>query len=348
MHHVTIMNKWQKIIGIIAGAMVILFLVACYLVMFKPWLFMGPDPEDKYNAIGLYGEVSDLFFIDENTGIAISSLRYSDSQDSVKVFRTSDSGHNWSLVLELPDYSHAFNAIKIDNYVFCAVEKDSVFTLLSMNISSGKYKLSDEQFTTLPNLYQCGSNLGYSTDGVFYTTNSTFEAPDSIGNYDKRPSNKGIAVIGDHIYGFIFDKDSYVNRLYDFKNRNFVCDFSITGNVSIIKTTDSSCVILAVKDQRNLIMYEFDVIDQTLIQKFTYTANIMRPLKIDNGLVYSLVSDGPFADNSLLVGDASGKYETIINLNESNIKAYCLTDRMFYFYDPFQNTIVRSYISETL
>ena len=42
------MKLRRKIIGIIAGAIVILFLIACYLLMFKPWLFMGYAPEDKY------------------------------------------------------------------------------------------------------------------------------------------------------------------------------------------------------------------------------------------------------------------------------------------------------------
>lgn len=42
------MKLWQKIIGIIVGAIVILFLVACYLVMFKPWLFMDYEPDREY------------------------------------------------------------------------------------------------------------------------------------------------------------------------------------------------------------------------------------------------------------------------------------------------------------
>ena len=46
------MNKWQKIIGVVAGAIVILFLVACYLVMFKPWLFMDYEPDLEYIQSG--------------------------------------------------------------------------------------------------------------------------------------------------------------------------------------------------------------------------------------------------------------------------------------------------------
>ena len=42
------MNRWQKIIGVVAGAIVILFLVACYLMMFKPWLFMDYEPDQEY------------------------------------------------------------------------------------------------------------------------------------------------------------------------------------------------------------------------------------------------------------------------------------------------------------
>ena len=93
------MNKRQKIIGLIVGAIIILFLAICYLLIFHPQLFMGADPEDTYKANGLYGNVSDLFFIDENTGIALSSFSYPDKPDSVKVFRTTDAGHNWCPIL---------------------------------------------------------------------------------------------------------------------------------------------------------------------------------------------------------------------------------------------------------
>ncbi len=38
----------------------------------------------------------------------------------------------------------------------------------------------------------------------FYITDGSFSKTDSIGSYNKIPSNKGIAVIDSHIYGFIF------------------------------------------------------------------------------------------------------------------------------------------------
>lgn len=342
------MNKWQNIVGVIFGAIAILFLAVCYLLMYHPQLFMGADTENTYKANGLHGNVSDLFFVDENTGIALSSFRYPDKQDSVKVFRTTDAGHNWRPILEVPDCSPAFNAIKIGNCVFCAVKKDSIFSLICVNVHSGKYTLSNDKLYKLPILFQHDDKLGYTANGVFYITDSAFESTDSIGNYDKQPSNKGIAVIGNHIYGFIFDKDSCVSRLYDFKNKNFVGNFSFPGDVSMIQTTDSSYVILAAKDHRNLMMYDFDVINNTLTSKASYEYKIMQPLKFDNELVYTLVNDRSNADNYLLATDKSGQTKATINLNESNIKAYCLTDRIFYYYDQFQHRIVRVYISETL
>ncbi len=342
------MKQWQKIVGIIVGAIAVLFLVGCYLLMFHPQLFMGADSEDTYKTNGLYGKVSDLFFVDENTGIALSSLLYPEKPDSVKVFRTTDAGHNWRAILELPDCSRAFNAIQIGNFVFCAVKKDSIFSLICVDVLSGKHTLSNDKLSTLPILFQHDDKLGYTANGVFYTTDSVFETTDSIGNYNKRPSNKGIAVIGNHIYGFIFDKDSCVNRLYDFKNQNFVGNSSFPGDVSMIQTTDSSYVILASKDHRNLVMYDFEVINNTLTSKATYEYKIMQPLKFDNELVYTLVHDRPNADDFLLATDKSGQTKATINLNESNIKAYCLTDRIFYYYDQFQHRIVRFYISESL
>lgn len=342
------MNKWQKIVGIIVGAIAVLFLVGCYLLMFHPQLFMGADPEDTYKTNGLYGKVSDLFFVDENTGIALSLLLYPEKPDSVKVFRTTDAGHNWRPILEVPNCSHAFNAIKIGSYVFCAVTKDSIYSLICVDVLSGKHTLSNDKLSTLPILFQYDDKLGYTANGIFYTTDSVFESTDSIGNYDKRPSNKGIAVIDNHIYGFIFDKDSCVSKLYDFKNKNFVGNSSFPGDVSMIQTTDSSCVILAAKDQRNLVMYDFEVAKNTLTSKATYEYKIMQPLKFDNELIYTLVNDRPNADNYLLVTDKFGQTKATINLNESNIKAYCLTDRIFYYYDPFQHRIVRFYISESL
>lgn len=342
------MNKWQKMAGVIIGAIVILFLTVCYLLMFHPQLFMGADPEDTYKANGLYGNVSDLFFVDENTGIALSSFLYPENPDSVKVFHTTDAGHNWRPILEVPNCSHAFNAIKIGSYVFFAVKNDSIHSLISVDVLSGKHTLSNYKLSTLPILFRHDDKLGYTSNGVFYTTDSLFESTDSIGNYDKQPSNKGIAVISNHIYGFIFDKDSCDSRLYDFKNKNFVGDFPIPGDVSMIQTTDSSCVILAAKDQRNLVMYDFEVAQNTLTSKTTYEYKIMQPLKFDNELVYTLVNDRPNAEDYLLATDKSGQTKATINLNESNIKAYCLTDHKFYYYDLFQHRIVRVYISETL
>lgn len=342
------MKQWQKIAGVIIGAIVILFLTVCYLLMFHPQLFMGADPEDTYKANGLYGDVSDLFFVDENTGIALSSFLYPEKPDSIKVFHTTDAGHNWRPILEVPNCSHAFNAIKIGSCVFCTVKIDSIYSLICVEVLSGKHALSNDKLSTLPILFKYDDKLGYTANGIFYTTDSVFETTDSIGNYNKQPSNKGIAVIDNNIYGFIFDKDSCNSRLYDFKNKNFVGDFSFPGDVSMIKTTDSSCVILAVKDQRYLEMYDFDVVNNVLTPKATYAYKIMKPLRFDNEYVYTLVNERPNADNYLLTTDRSGQTEAIINLNESNIKAYFLTDRMFYYHDQFRHRIVRFYIYETL
>lgn len=326
----------------------ILFLTVCYLLMFHPQLFMGAHPEDSYKANGLYGNVSDLFFVDENTGIALSSFLYPEKPDSIKVFHTTDAGHNWRPILEVPNCSHAFNAIKIGSCVFCTVKIDSIYSLICVEALSGKHTLSNDKLSTLPILFQYDDKLGYTANGIFYTTDSVFEITDSIGNYNKQPSHKGIAVINNNIYGFIFDKDSCNSRLYDFKNKNFVGDFSFPGDVSMIKTTDSSCVILAAKDQRNLEMNDLNVVNDTLTSKATYEYKIMQPLKFDNDLVYTLVNDRPNADNYLLVTDKSGQTMATVNLSTSNIKAYCLTDRMFYYHDQFRHRIVRMYIYETL
>lgn len=342
------MKQWQKIVGVIFGVIAVLFLAVCYLLMFYPQLFISADSENTYKANGLHGNVSDLFFVDENTGIALSSFLYPDKQDSVKVFRTTDAGHNWRPILEMPDCSYAFNAIKIGSCVFCAINKDSIFSLICVDALSGKYVISNDKLSTLPMVFQYDNKLGYTANGVFYSTDSVFETTDSIGTYVKRPLNKGVAVIGNQFYGFIFDKDSRINRLYDFKNKNFVGNFSMPGDVSMIQTTDSSYVIFAVKNQRYLEMYDFDVVNNILTPKATYAYKIMQPLRFDNEYVYTLVNEGPNADNYLLTTDKSGQTKAIINLNESNIKAYCLTDNLFYYYDQFRHIIVRLCISETL
>lgn len=107
------MKLWQKVVGAIFGAVGTLFLVVCYLLIFQPQFFMGYDP-GEYKADGLDGKVSDLFFIDKDTGIALSSLNHPDYPSSVKIFHTTDAGHRWKTILELPGYSHALNAIKIN------------------------------------------------------------------------------------------------------------------------------------------------------------------------------------------------------------------------------------------
>lgn len=331
------------------------------LFIFSAILFGGPhqthdtsrnigalNTENSYKANGLYGHVSDLFFVDENTGVALSSLTYPEKRDSIKVFHTTDAGHNWQPILELPDCSSAFNAIQIKDCVFCAIKGDSIFSLLSVYIPSGRHSLSNDRFYTLPILFQCGSKLGYAADSVFYTTDNMFETTDSIGSYDKRPSNDGIAVIDSHIYGFIFDKDSCVNRLYDFKDKITVENFTASGNASLVKTTDKSCLILQASNNGNLTMSDFDGIKKTFAQKAVYAYQIMRPLKIDNDIAYTLVTNSPNTDNYLLVGDRLWQYKTIININASNIKAYCLINQTFYYYDQFQHSIVKCLISKTL
>ena len=131
-------------------------------------------------------------------------MNHPDYPSSVKIFHTTDAGHRWKTILELPGYSHALNAIKIDKCVFCAIKNDSIYSLLSVDISSGKYKLSNDTIRKLPILFESEGNLGYTANGVFYITDGSFSKTDSIGSYNKIPSNKGIAVIDSHIYGFIF------------------------------------------------------------------------------------------------------------------------------------------------
>ncbi len=98
-------------------------------------------------------------------------------------------------------------------------------------------------------------------------------------------------------------------------------------------------------------MYDFDGIKKSIIQKGTYAYQIMRPLKIDNGITYTLVADCPNTDNYLLAGDTSWQSNRIINVSESNIKAYCIINQTFYYYDQFQHNIVKCLIpkfSETM
>lgn len=334
------MNKWHKIIGIVVGAIIILFLVVCFLLMFRPQIFMGPDPGDTYKANGLYGNVSDLFFVNENTGIALSALTYPEKPDSVIVFRTTDAGHNWRPILELPECDHAFNAIKIGSCVFCAIKKDSIFSLLCVDVLSGNHTLSNDKLSSLPILFQYDNKLGYTANGVFYTTDNVFEATNSIGNYDKRPSNNGIAVIGNHIYGFIFDKDGCVNKLYDFTDSTIIDNFFTHGDASLIRASDNSCLILTARNEMTVIMYEFDCIKGTILQRAIYDAKMLQPLRMENGIIYTLVSDGPFADNHLLLGDKSWQLNINVCLNQSNIRAYSLFENHFFYCD-FLHHIVK-------
>lgn len=334
------MKQCQKIVGITVGTIIILFLVVCYLLISRPQIFMGQDPGDTYKANGLYGNVSDLFFVNENTGIALSSLTYPEKLDSVKVFRTTDAGHNWQPILEVPNCSYAFNAIKIGNCVFCAIKRDSIYSLLCVDVLSGNHTLSNDKLSSLPILFQYDNKLGYTANGVFYTTDNVFEATNSIGNYDKRPSNNGIAVIGNHIYGFIFDKDSCVNKLYDFTDRTIIDNFFTRGDASLIRASDNSCLILTARNEMTVIMYEFDCIKGTILQRAIYVAKMLQPLRMENGIIYTLVSDGPFADNHLLLGDKSWQLNINVCLNQSNIRTYSLFENHFFYCD-FLHHIVK-------
>ena len=175
--------------------------------------------------------------------------------------------------------------------------------------------------------------MGYTANGVFYITDGSFSKTDSIGSYNKIPSNKGIAVIDSHIYGFIFDKSNCVSRLYDFTDDTAVGHLVTPGDASLIKTTEKSCLILAANEQQHFMMYDFDGIKKTLVQKAAYQGRIMHPLRIDNGVIYTLVAEAPNTDYYLLIGNTTWESKTTIPLCESNIRAYCLIDNVFYYYD---------------
>lgn len=45
------MKKWQKILGITVGAVILLFMAFCCLLAFYPQLFMGYPPENEHDVI---------------------------------------------------------------------------------------------------------------------------------------------------------------------------------------------------------------------------------------------------------------------------------------------------------
>lgn len=339
-----IMNKsCRRITLIVFGAIFVVFLS---IVGFL-WFHMAANdipadyPTERIKANGLTGHVKSLFFTDSDTGLALSSFTYPDSPDTVKVYRTSDGGQNWRAVAELPDRNAIFNPIRIGDNLFGAVNSDPVYTLLIINIPNGRLTLSPGILSRLPTLFESDGRPGYTADGVFYLTDPSFATADSIGAYDLHPTNSGIAIISDHIFGFYFDTDSCVSRLYDFTDRTLVDNFSTPGYASLIKSDEKSCLILAARDRYYLEMSELNADNLTLERKSMCAFKMMEPLLADRGTVYTLLADGPDANKWLMFGDASWQSRAFRNLKASNITAYCMVGDRFIYYDPFSHEIVK-------
>lgn len=343
-----IMNKsrrrWAKALPLIV---VILFFIACW------WCYMitdeSPDdsPAEHLKTAGLTGNVKSIFFTDPNTGIALSSFTHPDSPDTVRIYRTSDGGRSWRTIAELPDQTTVLNPTGIGNHLFGAIQADSAYRLLSIDITNERLTFAPDHFTRLPILFESDGRPGYTADSAFVITDPSFTASDTVGAYDIQPANKGLAIAGNHIFGFYFDADSCVSRLYDFIDKTIIDNFSSPGDASLIKTSDKSCLILAARDRWYQEMYSLDAATLKLQRKSSCAYKIMNPLRTDCGTVYTLLADGPDDDKWLMFGDASWQSWTFRSLNASGIKAYCMVNDRFIYYDPFSHEIIRFDLKST-
>lgn len=314
--------------------MVGLFIRSCAL-----FGLFSSDQSNEWKANGLVGDVSDLYIYDDGKGIAISSLRYMDHPDTATVYLTENGGRKWDLFIELPGYGKAFNTVRINDDVYCAIQHHSAYEIERIT-HKGSNWWSDFKFANPPILFAHNDSLCYAANGIFYRTDRHLKEADSIGCYSLQPANKGLAVVQNHILGFTFYQSPGGYRLYDFTADSYIADFSCKGDVSLIKSSYNTCVILT-QTGGEVESYLLDCSTGIMTKTGQFDFSIMETLRSEGGIIYCLVTKRPNTDSYILYSFDAGKTWNTQCINESNIRAYCIHNGYLYFYNQFMHTICR-------
>lgn len=314
--------------------MVGLFILSCAL-----FGLFSSDQSNEWKAKELVGDVSDLYIYDDGKGIAISSLRYMNHPDTATVYLTENSGRKWELFIELPGYGRAFNTVRINDDIYCAIQHHSAYEIERIN-HEGSNWWSDYKFAKLPILFAHNDSLCFAANGIFYRTDRHFDKADTIGCYSLPPENKGLAVVQSHTLGFTFDRSLNASRLYDFTADSYIADFSCPGDVSLIKSSDNTCVILT-HTGGEVESYLLDCSTGTMARTGQFDFGMMEALRSEGGVIYSLVTKRPNTDSYILYSLDAGKTWNTHSINESHIRAYCIHNGYLYFYNLFMHTICR-------
>lgn len=313
--------------------MVGLFILSCALF----GLFSSAR-SNEWKAKGLVGNVSDLYIYDDGKGIAISSLRNMNHPDTATVYLTENSGRKWDMFIELPGYGKVFNTVRINDDVYCVIQHHSAYEIEI--IHGGSNWWSDYKFAKPPVLFADNDSLCFAANGIFYRTDRRLDNADQIGCYSLPPANKGLAVAQNHILGFAFDRELNGYRLYDFTVDSYIADFSCKGDVSLIKSSDNTCVILT-QTGGEVKSYLLDCSTGTMTKTGQFDFGIMAALRSEGSVIYSLVTKRPNTDNYILYSLDAGKTWNTHSINESHIRAYCIHNGYLYFYNQFMHTICR-------
>lgn len=314
--------------------MVGVFILSCAL-----FGLFSSDRSNEWKAKGLEGDVSDLYIYDDGKGIAISSLRYMNHPDTATVYLTENGGRKWDLFIELPGYGKAFNTVRINDDVYCAIQHHSAYEIERIN-HEGSNWWSNYKFAKLPILFAHNDSLCFAANGIFYSTDRYLNRADSIGCYSLQPANKGLAVVQNHIFGFTFYQSPGGYRLYDFTADSYIADFSCKGDVSLIKSSGNTCVILT-QTGGEVESYLLDCPTGTMTKTGQFDFGMMEPLRSEGSVIYSIVTKRSNTDSYILYSLDAGKTWNTHSINESHIRAYCIHNGYLYFYNQFMHTICR-------
>lgn len=297
------------------------------------------DQSNEWKAKGLVGDVSNLYIYDDGKGIAISSLRQMNHPDTATVYLTENGGRKWNLSIELPGYGKAFNTVRINDDVYCVIQHHSAYEIERIN-HEGSNRWYDYKFAKPPILFADNDGLCFTANGIFYRTDRYLDKADSIGCYSLQPASQGLAVVQNHIIGFTFDHSLNGFRLYDFTADSYIADFSCKGDVSLIKSSDNTCVILT-QTGGKVQSYLLDRLTGTMTNTGQFDFGMMEALRSESGVIYSLVTKRPNTDTDILYSLDAGKTWNTHNINDTNIRAYCIHNDYLYFYNQFMHTICR-------
>lgn len=302
--------------------------------IFSAALFGGhgsSKPErEVWTANGLTGHITTIHYISKLEAIALASAYGPERPDSAAIYRSVDGGHNWSRETVLPGGQFFGKFVIHDNMLSSIVRCGDNYRLLTFNINTGEYSLSEYDFGINAILLSRKDGIHMVIDSVLYKAGVQL---DSIDMYDSKMRNAGFAELNQGLFGFIWDNKQHCSRLFNFSRKQIVDTVTFNGPCFIVKSTYDKAIVGGIQNScANC--YELSASTDVLKRVSSHHKYTnMSDLREDNssGTIACIISDGPFDDRVVKYSTDYGDSWHIKDLGVSPIEAWCIfQDRLYY------------------